>query len=299
MSSSLPKAKTAVFTFGRFQPPTIGHARLIKAILERAKELKADPYIFVSASLNDREKLLKNINKESRTTTIPKTKKQKVSSITVSDVPTTSAINVGSLVEKFPNPLHCNTKVSYLQQMFPDFPKDNIISTEQYKSLIMSVVYSLKKVAKYDRIIMIIGSDRVEGFENMFKNMASKDAYAKSVYGDIIIEGIVRDEKSKHMTTGMSGTKMRTAALEGDIQTFQQGVFGLNPKKTLGLMNEIRLAYSFPEYAPVPSQGGYRKKNIKTIKPKKQNTKRVKSTNIMDMFRDMFVVKKQKKVRRV
>jgi hypothetical protein len=253
--------------------------------------LKADPYIFVSASLNDREKVLKTINKN------PKTKKQNTA---VSDISTTSAINVGSLVEKFPNPLHCNTKVGYLQQMFPDFPLENIISTEQYESKILTVVYSLKKVAKYDKIIMIVGSDRVKGFESMFESMAKKNANTKSVYGDIIVEGIKRDQKSKHMTTGMSGTKMRTAALEGDFESFRKGIpQTLNNERTLGLMNEIRLGYSFPEYAPEPSQGGYQKKNTKTMKPNKNNTKRAKPINIMDMFRNLFDMKnKKKKVRR-
>ena len=40
--------KKAVFTFGRFQPPTIGHALLLNAVLNLAKSSGADAKIFVS-----------------------------------------------------------------------------------------------------------------------------------------------------------------------------------------------------------------------------------------------------------
>lgn len=41
-------AKTAVFTFGRFNPPTRGHAKLIVAVERIAKEMGGDPFIFIS-----------------------------------------------------------------------------------------------------------------------------------------------------------------------------------------------------------------------------------------------------------
>jgi nicotinic acid mononucleotide adenylyltransferase len=47
--------KKAVFTFGRFNPPTMGHAKLIESVERIAKESNADPYIFLSQS-HDREK---------------------------------------------------------------------------------------------------------------------------------------------------------------------------------------------------------------------------------------------------
>lgn len=41
-------AKAAVFTFGRFNPPTRGHAKLIATVERIAKEINADPFVFVS-----------------------------------------------------------------------------------------------------------------------------------------------------------------------------------------------------------------------------------------------------------
>ena len=42
--------KTAVITFGRFNPPTIGHEKMIKAIQKNAKRYGGDPYVFASGS---------------------------------------------------------------------------------------------------------------------------------------------------------------------------------------------------------------------------------------------------------
>ena len=42
------KSKTAVFTFGRFNPPTIGHQKLLQAVLRTAKREGGKPLIFGS-----------------------------------------------------------------------------------------------------------------------------------------------------------------------------------------------------------------------------------------------------------
>jgi hypothetical protein len=42
------KKKTAVFAFGRMNPPTAGHEKLIKKVLEVAKKSSATPFLFVS-----------------------------------------------------------------------------------------------------------------------------------------------------------------------------------------------------------------------------------------------------------
>lgn len=41
-------SKKAIFTFGRFQPPTIGHELLVKKLLSLSKKENATPYIFLS-----------------------------------------------------------------------------------------------------------------------------------------------------------------------------------------------------------------------------------------------------------
>jgi len=45
--------RKAIFAFGRFQPPTVGHAVLIDAISQLAFDQNADGYVFVSSSQDD------------------------------------------------------------------------------------------------------------------------------------------------------------------------------------------------------------------------------------------------------
>lgn len=39
---------TAVFTFGRLNPPTVGHEKLVQSVIQQSKALGADHYIFLS-----------------------------------------------------------------------------------------------------------------------------------------------------------------------------------------------------------------------------------------------------------
>jgi len=46
------QGKTAIATYGRMNPPTIGHVKLAKKIQTEARRRKAEPYIFLSPSQN-------------------------------------------------------------------------------------------------------------------------------------------------------------------------------------------------------------------------------------------------------
>tara|TARA_R110002074_G_scaffold347802_2_gene518191 strand:+ start:64 stop:621 length:558 start_codon:yes stop_codon:yes gene_type:complete len=53
----------AVFTYGRFNPPTIGHEQMIVDMIKYAKEKGATPYVIVSHSYNSSKNPLKVNNK--------------------------------------------------------------------------------------------------------------------------------------------------------------------------------------------------------------------------------------------
>ena len=59
------KKKTAVFTFGRFNPPTIGHQKLLEKLNDIATELDGDKYVFVIFSKDKRKNPLDHYNKVS------------------------------------------------------------------------------------------------------------------------------------------------------------------------------------------------------------------------------------------
>lgn len=47
--------RSAVFTFGRFQPPTTGHMKLVEAVKSTAAKRDADPFVFPSRSKDDKK----------------------------------------------------------------------------------------------------------------------------------------------------------------------------------------------------------------------------------------------------
>ena len=49
------KSKPAVFSFGRFNPPTTGHAKLVDVLNRLAKKVSGDAMVFTSHS-NDKKK---------------------------------------------------------------------------------------------------------------------------------------------------------------------------------------------------------------------------------------------------
>jgi hypothetical protein len=52
-------ANKAIFTYGRMNPPTIGHKKLIKEMLKRAKRSGATPFIVITHTQNKKKNPLK------------------------------------------------------------------------------------------------------------------------------------------------------------------------------------------------------------------------------------------------
>jgi len=49
------KTKKAVFVYGRFNPPTVGHKRMIQALIKKANSEKSDPYIVITHTQNKKK----------------------------------------------------------------------------------------------------------------------------------------------------------------------------------------------------------------------------------------------------
>ena len=47
--------KKVVFTFGRMNPPTVGHQKLVDKIISTAKKEKADAKVFLSHTQNNKK----------------------------------------------------------------------------------------------------------------------------------------------------------------------------------------------------------------------------------------------------
>jgi hypothetical protein len=179
-------AKTIVFAFGRFQPPTTGHALLVSAVEKTAKSHNADAIIYASKT-QDKKK----------------------------------------------NPLTVDRKIHYLKLLFPH---SNFKAANDQERTFMEVAKELNK--KYKNLIMVAGSDRVVAFEKLLNQYNGIDFNYDSIQ---VISAGERDPDADD-ASGMSGTKMRTVALEGNYAEFKKGLpHTVKDSDGKQLMNDIRV----------------------------------------------------------
>jgi len=120
------------------------------------------------------------------------------------------------------NPLPFRVKVKFLKQSFPNHSK-NISSKTNIKTLI-DVMKSLDK--KYQEVSLVVGADRAAEFENILNR------YNGSEYNFDNIEIITAGERDPDAedVTGMSASKMRKFASDGNYKEFKKGSPMKNPK---------------------------------------------------------------------
>ena len=227
------KGPTAVFTFGRFQPPTTGHKLLLDAVARIAKENDGDGYIFVSSKLNNPRH--KNVNAITR-------------NMKKSGNFTSTGNNE--------NPLAVDVKMIYLNKMYPKAERGvRLINTTKNDCRTVPSVFQKLFAAGYKKIVMVVGSDRVESFSTSFKR--NNDSVTVVSAGERNLENETSNDPTK-----MSGTKMRKAALRGDVDFFKKGVKigSMTDEDVIELMNLVRAGLGFPPFA---GKGGNRRNTRK------------------------------------
>lgn len=224
MSEIQPKRGTAaLFTFGRFQPPTTGHQILIESIAAAAAAAGADAYIFVTSSSNTLEaKAVKNMMKSGEFKSIKENE----------------------------NPLSVDAKVFYLKKMYPATPV-TFINTTQYECRQLFQVLERLRGAGYTSITMMAGGDRVATFGKMFEKAAPDVAVISA--GERNLANLASNQPKT-----MSGTKMRLAAVRGDFDFFKRGVMigDMTEADARDLMGLVRVGLGFP----AALEGGGRRK---------------------------------------
>lgn len=205
---SAAAAKTAYFTFGRFQPPTIGHAVLINTILGLAADTAADAYVFISKSY---DATIEPLKKKSAT--------------------------VKNYQNKYRNPIPAENKVAAIREAYAEAP----LTVE-----VVDLVPSIYRLADkgYTHIVMVIGSDRVDGFASLIKSLQGKLS-ARGI--TLEIKGVARkaNNTSKSLAPHLvSGTKLRTFAIEGNYPSFKAGIMAKENMTAKKLYNAIRNHYN-------------------------------------------------------
>ena len=169
------KGDTAVFTFGRFNPPTTGHEKLIDALAKQQQKNSGSlMYVYPSHSQDAKK-----------------------------------------------NPLPHSRKVAYMKKMFRKYAR-NIITSKSRNVFEIAVELHNKG---HRAVVMVVGSDRVQEFDrllNQYNGVEGKHGY----YGfdDIRVVSAGERDPDAEGVEGMSASKMRAAAAQGDFDSFQQGL---------------------------------------------------------------------------
>ena len=183
--------RSVVFTFGRFNPPTTGHMKLIEKIVKVAKQNSADYRIFLSRSQDSKK-----------------------------------------------NPLKLKDKVKYLKLSAPKY-KSAIQSDEIIN--VFDILVNLHE-AGYEKVIMVVGSDRVSEFKNIL-NKYNKKAARHGSYEFKEIEVVSAGERDPDAedVSGMSASKLRALASENNFEGFKLGVSpNLSDRNAKKLFDAVR-----------------------------------------------------------
>jgi len=183
-NASVEDLGAIAITFGRFNPPTIGHEKLLDTVASMSEG--GDYRIYPSRSVDPKK-----------------------------------------------NPLEPKEKISYMKQMYPSH-KDNIVN-ESDKGNIFNVLSAINEEG-YSSVTMVVGSDRVAEFSNLL-NKYNGTAYN---FEELKVESAGERDPDAEGVEGMSASKMRAFAAEGNLAEFAKGIPGGNEQLASNLMNAVR-----------------------------------------------------------
>lgn len=144
------------------------------------------------------------------------------------------------------NPLTHAQKVMYLKQFFPkgNFPLN------QAKDPYDAVLWLCAK--GYKNITMVAGSDRIDQFKGIaaYKGKVAQKDPKKRTYSfdtfEVVMAGEARDDEAQG-AAGMSASKMRAAAFDGDYTAFEKGVPGTNKTLKKNMYKAVRKGLGLSE----------------------------------------------------
>jgi len=190
----VPEAPGVVVVFGRFNPPTVGHQKLLDKAAKVAEKKGYELRIYPSRSQDAKK-----------------------------------------------NPLTPDMKISYMRQMFPDY-SDYIIDDSKSKT-IFNVLTGANEEGHRNMLIMV-GQDRLSEFQGL-AHKYNGDLYD---YDQLEVVSAGERDPDADDVTGMSASKLRLAAAEGDFKKFAKGVpDSLGNMEKMELFNVLRRSMGINE----------------------------------------------------
>ena len=161
---------TISITFGRFNPPTVGHEKLLAKVAQEAKSSGGEYRIYPSRSQDPKK-----------------------------------------------NPLDPGSKIKYMRLAYPDHA-NSIVDSDDMRT-IFDVLKALDNDG-YSDVRIVVGGDRVSEF-NSLATKYNGDLYT---FDQIKVVSAGGRDPDAEGVEGMSASKMRKAAVEGDFDTFDEGI---------------------------------------------------------------------------
>lgn len=120
--------------------------------------------------------------------------------------------------DKKKNPLDVDTKEKILSVMFRGVRNLKFVKCNDK---IRTIIEALKFLnVEYDRVTVYCGSDRKSQFETLINKYNGKEYD----FSEIIIKSVGERDPDDDGVSGMSGTKMREFAIDGDFDKFRKGI---------------------------------------------------------------------------
>ena len=184
--------KTVYFTFGRMNPPTIGHEKLLDVMARKAGK---HPYKIYLSQSQDAKK----------------------------------------------NPLDYQSKVKAARKMFPRHARQIMI--DRGIKNVFDIAAKLYNEG-YKNIAMVVGSDRVREFDILLRKYNGQKAkHGFYNFQKITVISAGDRDPDAEGAEGMSASKMRAAASNGDFSQFAQGLpKSMSNSEAKKMYNTIRSA---------------------------------------------------------
>ena len=194
----MAKDKKVVTTFGRMNPPTVGHQKLIDAVLHKAKAEGAEHDIRVSHSQDGKK-----------------------------------------------NPLTQDQKLHHIRKMFPGV---NFSGSSKEQPSFIDHLKDLHSKG-YSHVTMLAGSDRVPEYQKIVDkyNKPGEEGGQFNFKSIKIVSAGHRDPDAEG-TEGMSASKMRQHAQEGNYHSFKSGLPShVSHQHATQLYNDVRSGMGIKE----------------------------------------------------
>lgn len=174
VQESMSQEHTAVMAFGRFNPPTVGHEKLIHKVEQTAKSVGGSAHIIASHSEGDSK-----------------------------------------------NPLPSDKKVEYIKKVADH--GTHVYASSKAQPTLLHHAAALHKHAHH--LVVVAGQDRVQQFHDLLHKYNGKEGpHGHYNFKSIKVVSAGQRDPDAEGTKGMSGTKMREHAKNGNEAAFRRGL---------------------------------------------------------------------------